>query len=288
MKLKTDWVLAGAAALALIMVLSVSSLIYSARLARRLVTYNATVMSAEEQRKTLEMLLLESKNLKQAIDQVSGQGAQLRGLLGMPNDSKTAPVPAIVISDERKKEGDLRLPLLPDGKEISKNFQEIKLQVDDEQTTLDRLRSNIRDMRTRLAKTPSGWPLYGPIVSRYGWRASPWVGFHTGVDITAVYGAPIRCTASGVVETAGWRQGYGRAIVINHGNGLSTLYGHCSSLAVKSGQVVKRGQLIGYVGTSGFSTGPHLHYEVRRNDRPINPVAFLELKLFRAGASEIE
>jgi murein DD-endopeptidase MepM/ murein hydrolase activator NlpD len=94
---------------------------------------------------------------------------------------------------------------------------------------------------------------------------------HTGVDFGAPVGAPIFAAAAGEILTAGWCRGYGRCIIILHGDGISTLYGHCSAVLVQSGQFVRRGQLIGLVGSTGLSTGPHLHFEVRRNGVPINP-----------------
>jgi murein DD-endopeptidase MepM/ murein hydrolase activator NlpD len=95
---------------------------------------------------------------------------------------------------------------------------------------------------------------------------------HTGVDFGAPIGSPVVSAAAGEIFTAGWCGGYGRCIIILHGNGISTLYGHLSSILVSEGEYVKRGQVIGLVGSTGFSTGPHLHWEVRHNGRPVNPM----------------
>jgi murein DD-endopeptidase MepM/ murein hydrolase activator NlpD len=122
------------------------------------------------------------------------------------------------------------------------------------------------------------WPTDGPIVSGFGYRTHPVYGttrFHAGVDIDGACGQPIWAAEDGTVISAGYNGGYGNATVIDHGDGLSTLYGHQSSLGVSSGQSVGRGQQIGLVGTTGLSTGCHLHFEVRVNGEPVDPVPYL-------------
>lgn len=128
------------------------------------------------------------------------------------------------------------------------------------------------------ANAPSLWPIVGPITSSFGEREDPFNGegaFHAGVDISASFGEPIRATADGTVETAGMASGYGREVVIDHGYGVKTVYGHMSGFAVTSGQQVTRGQIIGYVGMSGRATAPHVHYEVRIRNTPVNPHKYL-------------
>jgi len=122
------------------------------------------------------------------------------------------------------------------------------------------------------------FPSNGPITSVFGWRMHPVLGssrFHSGMDFGAEYGSPIRAADRGTVIFAGWYGGYGNTVIINHGNGIITLYGHSSQLYVVEGQVVKRGQAIAAVGSTGLSTGPHLHFEVRYNGEPIDPLAYL-------------
>jgi murein DD-endopeptidase MepM/ murein hydrolase activator NlpD len=118
-------------------------------------------------------------------------------------------------------------------------------------------------------------PARGPIVSRFGYRYHPVLHYsrlHAGVDIGAGEGSGVYAAASGEVFYASWRGGYGQCIIVLHGGGMSTLYGHLSRISVRSGQTIKRGQLIGAVGSTGLATGPHLHFEVRRNGVPVNPM----------------
>ena len=122
---------------------------------------------------------------------------------------------------------------------------------------------------------PSIWPTSGYVSSPYGLR---WNGteFHQGIDIAAETGTPIVATADGVVTSAGWNgSGYGNMVDVDHGGGIVTRYGHASAVAVTVGQEVRRGQVIAYVGSTGYSTGPHLHYEVRVNGQPVDPAGYL-------------
>ena len=123
--------------------------------------------------------------------------------------------------------------------------------------------------------TPTGWPARGEVSSPYGLR---WNGsdFHPGIDIANDMGTPIVATADGTVTTAGWNSGgYGNMVDIDHGNGIMTRYGHAMQVVVSAGQHVRRGQIIAYMGSTGFSTGPHVHYEVRVNGQTVNPVSYL-------------
>jgi murein DD-endopeptidase MepM/ murein hydrolase activator NlpD len=121
------------------------------------------------------------------------------------------------------------------------------------------------------------YPSDAPTSSPFGWRVHPILGyrrFHAGQDFAASYGSTIRAADSGTVIFAGWYGGYGKAAIIDHGNGLTTLYGHSSELYVSEGQTVKRGQVIAAVGSTGLSTGPHLHFEVRKNGTPVDPMSY--------------
>ena len=144
-------------------------------------------------------------------------------------------------------------------------------------TTADWLRAN---------SAPNLWPVEGAVTGSFGERIDPFNGegaFHSGVDIASSYGQPVIAPADGVVVFADILGGYGRAIMIDHGHGLTTRFGHLANFAVTSGQHVHRGDTIGYVGLSGRSTGPHLHYEVRINDTPVNPHKYLRLTVAHTG-----
>jgi murein DD-endopeptidase MepM/ murein hydrolase activator NlpD len=131
---------------------------------------------------------------------------------------------------------------------------------------------------TSLADAPSLWPIEGRVASSFGQREDPINGegaFHTGIDIDAPSGTPVHAPADGNVTVASMQSGYGREVVLNHGHDITTLFGHLSAIAVFDGQHVTRGQIIGYVGQSGRATGPHLHYEVRVHNVPVNPHKYM-------------
>ncbi|WP_420239365.1 M23 family metallopeptidase [Telmatobacter bradus] len=131
---------------------------------------------------------------------------------------------------------------------------------------------------TALADAPTLWPVIGRLGSGFGSREDPINGegaFHSGIDIEAAMGTPVRATADGEVTGEEMGAGYGRQVVINHGHDVKTVYGHLSAIAALPGQHVSRGQIIGYVGMTGRATGPHLHYEVRVHGAPVNPYKYL-------------
>ncbi|WP_224086751.1 murein hydrolase activator EnvC family protein [Nostoc sp. MS1] len=144
----------------------------------------------------------------------------------------------------------------------------------EEAQTKANIRTNVLMKGTGLFALPSDAPTSSP----FGWRIHPILGyrrFHAGLDFAASYGSTIRAADSGTVIMAGWYGGYGKAVIIDHGNGITTLYGHTSQLYVSEGQSVQKGQAIAAVGSTGLSTGPHLHFEVRRNGTPVNPADYL-------------
>lgn len=148
------------------------------------------------------------------------------------------------------------------------------------EATENNMEAQIREIETKSLPEfiPSMWSHLGKVNNEYGYRRSPFGGgyeFHAGMDIDGERGDTILAPAKGTVVKAGWQGGYGNLIEIDHGNGLSTRYGHLSRIGVQVGETVERGQLIGLVGSTGRSTGPHLHYEVRLGDRAINPRRFL-------------
>jgi murein DD-endopeptidase MepM/ murein hydrolase activator NlpD len=143
---------------------------------------------------------------------------------------------------------------------------------------LSSLQDMVQQRASRLRATPSIWPVKGPITSPYGARSDPFNGeeeHHLGLDISALYNAQVHAPADGKVIYAHQMAAYGNLLVIDHGNGLTTRYGHLALFVAKVGQKVKKGEIIALVGTTGRTTAPHLHYEVRMNDRPKNPRDYL-------------
>lgn len=143
---------------------------------------------------------------------------------------------------------------------------------------LDSVRHGVEKRQALAAATPSIWPVAGWLSSSYGNRSDPFTGgrdFHPGLDISASYGEPVMATAAGTVTSAGPNGSYGNLVVLDHGFGIATKYGHLSRFAVFPGQDVQRGHIIGYVGSTGRSTRPHLHYEIWMNGRLSNPLRLL-------------
>ena len=147
---------------------------------------------------------------------------------------------------------------------------------------MGRLEEDLKEYEAVLRErgyTPTIWPVNGKLEGGFGGRRNPFGGpgweFHSGQDIEADSGAPVVSGASGRVVFVGWQNGYGQLVVVDHGGGLTTRYGHLSQIDVDLEQMVSRGQLLGKVGSTGRSTGPHLHYEVRINDHAVNPLPYL-------------
>jgi murein DD-endopeptidase MepM/ murein hydrolase activator NlpD len=180
-------------------------------------------------------------------------------------------------------EGDLvasRRQKLVDLSTLSASEQAEASEIDALQAASTQLTARIRASQTgasaAVTQAPSTagliWPVQGPITSPFGWR---WGRMHEGIDIGVGYGTPIHAAAAGTVIYCGWEEGYGNLVVIDHGGNLATAYGHQSSIAVSCGQAVAQGQVIGYVGCTGHCTGPHLHFEVRVDGNPVDPLGYL-------------
>lgn len=183
------------------------------------------------------------------------------------------------LTDWRDAATEKQSRLMTDKASYERDLAELEQNSHEVAAMLERL-EHTRGGQARLAKPWKGsliFPVQGHITSGFGYRTHPIYHvrkLHTGIDIGASYGAPIHAAAGGVVVFAGRWGGYGNCVIIDHGGGLSTLYGHCSSLSVSEGQEVKQGQKIAAVGATGLATGPHLHFETRRNGRPVNPSGF--------------
>jgi murein DD-endopeptidase MepM/ murein hydrolase activator NlpD len=165
------------------------------------------------------------------------------------------------------------------GSMIMSSLKELDQQVSEKSEQLNALESLLIDRQTRKALSPYGWPVKGWVSSNFGVRADPFTGrlsMHAGVDIASPLGSVVHAMGDGVVTYSGPRFGYGNLVEITHGQGYSTRYAHLSAELVKVGDRVKRGQPIGRVGSTGRSTGPHLHVEVLRDHKKIDPISYLE------------
>lgn len=157
-------------------------------------------------------------------------------------------------------------------------LQSVRESIPESKNALQSLTKDIASQQAKERATPSIWPTSGKITSSYGYRNSPFGygrQFHSGIDIGAKRGVPIYATADGTVRFSGYKSGYGYVVHISHGYGYTTVYAHMSKTAARNGQSVQRGHVIGYVGSSGRTTGPHLHYEVRVDGDTVNPWPYM-------------
>jgi murein DD-endopeptidase MepM/ murein hydrolase activator NlpD len=227
-------------------------------------------------------LKVQKKNLEVATRKL---GEKISNL-----ESTSQKIQTLIENDNQTKTGKLNTPAVGGSREDyptlellrSANLQEsvdlLKDRTADMESHLSLLEQVAQQRVSRLLHTPNIWPIRGAITSHYGSRSDPFNGeaeMHLGIDISALYNAQIHAPADGVVLYSERKAAYGNLLIIDHGNGLTTRYGHLSRSLVKVGQRVKRGDVVALVGTTGRSTAPHLHYEVRRNDRPVNPRTFL-------------
>ncbi|MBI2252136.1 MAG: M23 family metallopeptidase [Armatimonadetes bacterium] len=220
-----------------------------------------------------KVLIKQNKALQNKIEKVEKQNNEIKKILGIKPFKKYH-------KSLRASRGGIFLNKYWNFKEKLENLS--KEQIFLRMSALKyKKKKNLERKIRALEEIPSIWPAGGYISSSFGWRLHPIYGvndFHSGVDIIAPYGAPIYSAAGGEVVFAGYEGGYGYTIKIKHSQGLETLYGHCSSIIVFSGQKVKQRELIGYVGSSGMTTGPHLHYEISCFGIKQNPESYLNTK----------
>jgi len=159
------------------------------------------------------------------------------------------------------------------------DMETLKNQIKLTMESVGEIKDYLSQERDLYLATPKGWPVAGRISSPYGYREHPKTGvrdFHSGMDIASEPGTPVKATADGIVSYAGWSGGSGNLVALEHGLGFSTYYAHNRLVVVKAGQKIKRGDILSYVGSTGNSTGPHLHYEVWKEGRSLNPSTYIE------------
>ena len=239
-----------------------------------------TAQLREANRIQQEQILQVSKKasaLQQDLDSLRRAEDGLRAIVGAPPAAADETVQEGTVSPTG---GEQHTPTTAD---LSEALEMIEERLSTRRSSIDLLAETMRREFPGAASyasdsaphtTPSIWPAAGYVSSPYGLRFNG-TEFHQGIDIAADMGAPIVATADGVVTAAGWNGGYGNMVDVDHGGGIVTRYGHASAVAVTVGQQVRRGEVIAYVGSTGRSTGPHVHYEVRVDGQPVNPAGYL-------------
>lgn len=228
----------------------------------------------------------EVKKSQEKLDEVKEIDLQLRQLLGMKSkkaiieqEEEATGGPSLLDQENLEKLLQGKIQEI-DQKDVENNIMLLNRMINERIKSLQEISNYIQEQRSIYRATPNIWPVEGRITSFFGSRPHPWAegykDFHSGLDIAAEQGTPVRATASGIVKIAQWEGGYGKLVVIDHGHGFVTLYAHNSRLVVNPGDRVKRGQVIAYLGSTGAATGPHLHYEVRIDGNPVNPLRYVK------------
>ena len=198
----------------------------------------------------------------------------------IPYTSVTAPDDTIYVGETRLRTQGVPGTALVTVRQVYQNGEAYQTVEEDRETILAPVQEVIAEgTKERPAKAPTGtfvYPYYGRLTSPFGYRSLFGGEMHTGIDLAGPAGSPIVAADGGVVIMAGWNGGYGNCVMISHGNGVTTLYGHCSKLLVTEGQAVAKGELIARVGSTGRSTGPHVHFEIRIDGTPVNPLKYLD------------
>ena len=251
--------------------------------------YRSQLKMADEKMQALE-------NKAKTVEKISGQLQELVRTNGGTVPENTgmgtggiggaSTVPDIAKTAGDKKEDDEKIAVSETPGELLKEMRRLDERLDKQIRLVVALRSEfmnqaygtVSSVLNPTAETPNIWPVTGPISSYYGYRTSPGgIGstFHEGVDIAGDYGTPISATAAGTVTKAGWVGGYGYLVEVRHADGIVTRYGHNSAVLVYEGQHVDQGSMIALMGSTGNSTGPHCHYEVRIHGEAVDPMYFL-------------
>ncbi|MFN3975970.1 MAG: peptidoglycan DD-metalloendopeptidase family protein [Aquificaceae bacterium] len=247
--------------LALLAVISFSSYLLNLKLISERSSVVNKEKKLEEERSKIyterEMLAREIERLENEKRKLKDKIARIEKNMGL-------------IEEYLAKRGAVKRPLGVGGASYKVNLEDL--------SHLDFLKERSDYLLSTIRSIPMGYPVYGRITSHLGWRKNPFgrgYEFHSGIDIEAPYGSKVVATADGVVEMAGHYGDYGKTVIIKHPSGYMTLYAHLSEILVKVGQKVKAGEVIGKVGSTGRSTGPHLHYEVQYEGKLKNPMEYL-------------
>jgi murein DD-endopeptidase MepM/ murein hydrolase activator NlpD len=262
------WLASLLAAILIIIMLGITGFfIYSTKITTRLLQYYAIQAENKRQEKQLKVFISKIKELESGVRELEERDQELREMLGL---------------EKRSRKQSNNVPALDNAEEAIARMVALQQRIDNNKEEFKTFKSVAVAVRYKFDSLPSIWPSSGDIRSDYGWRKHPFTGrlqFHKGVDIPSWVGLPISAAADGVITFCDWLKGYGNAVIIDHKNGYATVYGHCSRIVVKKWDKVTKGQVIATIGDTGLATGPHLHYEVRYNNKTLNPNGFLDLNI---------
>ncbi|WBF66483.1 M23 family metallopeptidase [Desulfovibrio subterraneus] len=241
--------------------------------------YASAEKTVEEQNNQILSMANKLKSVQNDLQRIQQFDSKLRVMINLDKDQGDT---AAAMGGSRSKDfSESYLPIHRQellARKMHSFLNQLNTEVRLEEVQQQELMQRFRENRELLASTPSIWPTEGWVSSPFGMRRSPFTGrreFHKGIDITNRKGTPIYSSAKGVVSFAGVDGGYGNVVVVSHGDGIDTRFAHMQRFVVKAGQSVTRGELIGYMGNTGRSTGPHLHYEVRVSGVCVNPMRYI-------------
>ncbi len=241
--------------------------------------FTAAEKTVAEQNNQILSMANKLRNVQEDLQRVQQFDSKLRVMINLDKEQGDT---ASAIGGSRPKDfSESYLPLHRQemlARKMHSFLNQLNTEVRLEEVQQQELMQQFRENRELLASTPSIWPTEGWVTSPFGMRRSPFTGrreFHKGIDISNRRGTPIYASAKGTVSFSGVDGGYGNCVVLNHGGGVTTRFAHMQRFVVKEGQTVTRGELVGYMGNSGRSTGPHLHYEVRINGVCVNPMRYI-------------
>jgi murein DD-endopeptidase MepM/ murein hydrolase activator NlpD len=240
---------------------------------------NIAEKTVQEQKTQLLSLSQKITSLQGNLNRIRDFDSKLRVMINLDQDGSQASAPKGGPANENFSKGYLplyRQELL--ARKMHEFLRQLNVEARLEEVRQQEIMHTLRTNQNILEATPSIWPTSGWVTSGFAWRTSPFTGkreFHKGLDISAPRGTPVYAPARGTVTFAGRDGSYGLSIRLKHNASLTTRFAHLNRIAIKGGQEVTRGELIGYVGNTGRSTGPHLHYEVRLNGVPVNPKRYI-------------
>jgi len=261
------------------------SLVWSTLIISKEIDYHQTIQAYETLRHKTEHFAQVIDRNRDLLEEIKKIDTKLRGLLSMKTKENIIEFSGVG-GPSTQDHVAINL-MLEDGsgtqheQAFKMNVDELKLEAWQRKQSYSEINNFLVEQQSLLLSTPCIWPTSGYLSSRFGYRSSPFTGrneFHRGIDIACKEGTPIRATADGRVILAGWEGGFGKLVMLSHGNGYSTRYAHNAQILAKVGDRVKRGQVIALAGATGRSTGTHLHYEVWRYGKPVNPLRYVRKK----------